>query len=142
MENNDLSTIDLEFEISGEKIEEFNYGLTKNLNQKETKIAQEIHKIIFKKAWEIATIEELKAKIIKQIDFIDLVKIKLEFGEFKNNSYSSSLHSFFYSTANKLPEILSNELFCWIYYNEDEVLKTFRFILNISNGEIKFLIDC
>ena len=100
-------------------------------------MAHAIHKIIMKSAWEIVSLEELRCQLIKNLHFIDLVKIKLDFGE-KSTTRASGYVDVVNAIEN-LPEKLSDKLFCWIYYNEEEQLKTFRFILNISTGEIKYL---
>ncbi len=142
MQSNDLE-FDLEFEISGEKLGELESDTIKYLTQKENEIAQAVHKVIMKKAWEIVSLEELKCQIIKNLHFIDLIKIKMDFSEKspirskKHLCVCNSLTPF--NTIEQLPDVLTNDLFAWIYYNEDDELKTFRFILNVSNGEIKYL---
>lgn len=125
MQNNISSVMDIEFEISGEKLYELEWDNIRHLKQKEKKIAQVIHEVILKKAWDIISLEELKCQIIKNLHFIDLIKVKLDFSE----KYNSS------STVG----IFTNDLFGWVYYNEDEKIKTFRFVLNVSTGEIKYL---
>jgi len=81
MQNNNPSIIDLEFEISGEKLGELEWETVNYLGPKSLEIAQAIHKVILKKAWEIVSLEELRCQIIKNLHFIDLVKIKMDFSE-------------------------------------------------------------
>jgi len=142
MQNNLLDCpVDLEFEISGEKLTELEWTHIPSLDSICKEIAHAIHRIILKKAWEIVSIEELKCQIIKNLNFIDLIKVKLEFSgksgrveQFRDNEKLNA-----YNTISDLPTVLSNNLFGWVYYNENDTLKTFRFILNISTGEIKYL---
>jgi len=132
MQNNNPSIIDLEFEISGEKLGELELETVNSLGPKSLEIAQAIHKVILKNAWEIVSLEKLKCQIIKNLHFIDLVKIKMDFSEI-----GDILTPF--NTIETLPNVLTDNLFGWICYNEDDVLKMFRFILDISTGEIKYL---
>ena len=87
----------------------------------------QIHLIILKSAWELVSIDKLRSQIVKQLTFIDLVKVKLDFGENLHGSYWIS------------EDNLTNNLFGWVYYNENDNLKMLRFILNISTGEVKYL---
>jgi hypothetical protein len=118
--DNALTYFDLEFEISGEKFGDFELKENIFSEIKHFEIAKTIHKIIFKNIWEIVSIKKLEYQIIKKLNFIDLIKVKLDFSEKYNGCFT-------------------DELFGWIYYNEDEKIKSFRFILDISTGEIKYL---
>lgn len=142
MQNNEIPCpVDLEFEISGEKLSELEWKEVNFLQESDLEIAHSIHKVLLKNAWEIISLEELKCQIIKNLHFIDLIKVKLDFseigGRIEQVSYFNKLSP--YNTIENLPNILSNNLFGWVYYNEKDNLKTFRFILDISNGEIKYL---
>jgi hypothetical protein len=142
MQNN---SFDLEFEISGEQLDDLDWHIIYNLNPTEKEIATSVHKIILKNAWEIISLEELRCQLIKNLYFIDLIKVKLDFGEAHPPKPDKSIfrNTFFdkiyYNTIESLPFILSDNLFGWIYFKENEKIKTFRFILDISTGEIKYL---
>lgn len=158
MPNNILPSVDLDFEISGEKLDELNLSTIRYFDEKTSEIVKAVHEVILKKAFEITSLNDLKNNLEKSLFFIDLVKIKLDFSEKSDtlNFINDSISIYFNSNClietpkwisnddleikeeikNKL---LTNNLFGWIYYNEDDTLKTFRFILNISTGEIKYL---
>lgn len=145
MQNN-IIPIGLEFEISGEKLGEFEWSQINFLSEKEFEIGKAVHNVILKKAWEIISLEELRCALIKSLHFIDLIKIKLDFSEnpplrtkFKSGICICETALSPLNTIENLPNILSDNLFGWIYYNDDDTLKTFRFILDISTGEIKYL---
>ena len=95
MQSKDLMTslFELEFEISGENLDEFNCKTIHNLSSQELKIAQSIHKAILQKAQEIVSLGELKIQITKNLNFIDLVKVKLDFSE-KGGGYNEKLSPF------------------------------------------------
>lgn len=138
IQNNISSIIDLEFEISGEKLSELEWSDIYFLNKTQSEMAHAIHKIIMKNAWEIVSLEELRCQLIKNLHFIDLVKIKLDFSE-KEDLTSCSCNWNANNNIEAISEILTNKLFAWIYYNEEDQLKTFSFILDISTGGIKYL---
>ena len=143
MQNN--YPIDLEFEISGEKLWDFDYSLVKFSDPKKIEIAKTIHSIILNKAWGLTSIEKLKCQIGEKLNFVDLVKIKLDFSETTIPKYNRKgliigAYSVF-NAAENLPEQLSDDLFGWVYYNENEKLEMLSFMLNISTGEIKFLLN-
>jgi hypothetical protein len=146
----DTCPVDIEFEISGEKLEELDFPTCYHphvYDETLRKINIEVHNIILKQAWSITSIEKLKNQIIKKLDFVDLVKVKLDFGERQKldgcswTDFSGVPQSNYLVTRNieALQHIFTENLFGWVYYNENEELKTFRFILNIANGEIKYL---
>ena len=125
MQNNVLAPLDLEFEISGEKLGDFEQEVIPFYEPNKMEIAKAVHSVILRKAWGWTSLEEIRCQITKKLNFVDLVKVKLDFSE-KYNSCCS---------------IFTDNLFGWIYYNENEKLETFSFILNISTGEIKFLLN-
>ena len=128
-QNNAVPIIDLEFEICGEKISELEWDDTHFLDKTQSEMTHAIHKIIMKSAWEIVSLEELRCQLIKNLHFVDLIKVKLDFSEKSNTtkfldlSNRIGIYSVF-DTISTLPEKLSNNLFCYIYYNEEEKLKT------------------
>ena len=81
MQNSTFPIIDIEFEISGQKLDEFRWDSFPFLKGGELEIAQAIHKVILKNAWELMSLEELRCQIIKSLHFIDLIKIKMDFSE-------------------------------------------------------------
>ena len=138
MQSNVEEIIDVEFEISGEKfipLEELDNGVYVNhsLNVFNDKLYHQtlktIHDIIFKNLWELISIEKLKSILENKLSFLDLVKVKLDFN---SKAVLDSKYKGKYYVEREI-------LYCWIYYNEKDSLKTFRFILDISNGEIKYL---
>jgi len=126
-----VDIIDYEFEISGENYSELDYSVLAGLHKRSHEIAISVDRVLMKSFWEIITLKNLRLKIKEKLNFIDLVKIKLDFGE---KSSKSTLFSI--SASHNI----SNELFGWVYYNDDkENLQTFRFIVNIESGGIKYL---
>ena len=77
-QNNISSIIDLEFEISGEKLSELEHGDIFFLEKIQFDMAHAIHRIILKNAWEIVSLEELRCQLIKNLHFVDLVKNLLQ----------------------------------------------------------------
>ena len=125
--------VNYEFEISGDNFTELQWKDLVMLKPKNHEVAIAIEKTLMKKMWEIVSTEEVKKSLQKNLKFLDLVKIKLDFGEYKQESKGNSI---FY-VGNRIS--LTDKLFGWVYYNdENEILETFRFTLNINNGEIKY----
>ena len=136
--------LDLEFEISGEGFAELEWSDLKLLKNKNHEVAIAIEKTLMRNFWEITSLEKLKSKLRKNLNFLDLTKIKLDFSEKQPNRSGFFMGAQTYSSTiinaiERIPEILTNKLFGWIYYtNEDESIETFRFIVNIETGEIKY----
>lgn len=140
------NVIDFEFEISGEKFAELDWNKLVKLKTSNHEAAIAVEKTLMKTFWEITSLEELKEKLYKNLSFLDLIKIKLEFGEksfIKNKSghinFPTKYTDTVFNAIENVPKTFSEKLFGWIYYkNKDENLETFRFIINIDNGEIKY----
>lgn len=128
MQNSISHATDLEFEISGEQIDELKYGDTYFLSKIGKKMASSIHKIIFKMAWDVVSLNEITNKITEELSCYDLEKVIVRFGS--SDVCPMSLYT---------EDVPTSKLFGWVYYKEDDKLETFRFALNVSNGNIKFL---
>ena len=132
---------DLEFEMSGEQFEELNWEKLRKLKEDNHEVAIAIEKTLMNNFWEIISLEELKTQLHKNLSFLDLVKIKLDFGE-KGYQPKSCYHqgiSLAFNAIENLPNILTNKLFGWIYYKDKkDKLSTFRFSINIDTGAIKY----
>lgn len=158
MQNNISPSIDLEFEISGKKLDELNLSTIHRFDENTSKIVQAIHNVILKKAFEITSLSDLKSDLEKSLSFVDLVKIKLDFSEqpdtlnfivdsssiYMNKACVTEASAWIANNDLEIKEeikntLLTDNLFGWVYYNEDDALKTFRFILDVSTGEIKYL---
>lgn len=143
------SSVDFEFEISGEKFSELEWEQLCRLKPKNHEVAIAIDRTLMKNLWEIVSLEELKTSLIKNLSFLNLVKVKLDFGEksyprcHKHGGIFIPYHSVgiynVFNAIESVPASFSDKLFGWVYYKDkDDNLETFRFTINIETGEVKY----
>jgi 4-amino-4-deoxy-L-arabinose transferase-like glycosyltransferase len=133
------NSIDYEFEMSGEKFSEIDWSQLRFLKPKNHEIAIAVESSLMKNLWEITSVRELKDSIENNLSFVNFVKIKLDFAEKSRAGYPGvGIWSVFNATET-IPLTFSDKLFGWIYYKDkDDKLETFRFIINIDTGEVKY----
>lgn len=143
------TTVDFEFEISGDKFSELDWEQLCMIKPKNHEIAIAIDRTLMKSLWEIVSLEELKTTIIKNLSFLNLVKVKLDFDEKPLPRYPKHGGIFIpyvsvginnaLNAIESIPESFSEKLFGWVYYKDkNDNLETFRFTINIETGEIKY----
>jgi hypothetical protein len=143
------TSVDFEFEMSGEEFSELEWEQLRMLKTKNHEVAIAVEKTLMKNLWETVSLKELKTTLIKNLSFLNLVKVKLDFGEDRSTSLHQQEGVFIHrgdvgiygaiNAIKTIPATFSDNLFGWVYYKDkNDDLETFRFIINIETGKTKY----